>query len=115
MSTEKNDLIFYCYLAYVGPFWFVGLFSGSRNRSLRFHVNQGLLLFITELLAFFLVRAAGGLLELLPFANIGIWIYRLVWLAVTAVFLYLSARGMLNVARNVKEELPIIGIFRIIN
>lgn len=109
MSADKNDIIFYCYFAYVGPFWFIGLFSGSRNRSLRFHVNQGLVLFICEMIAIFLVRAAAGALRLITFADIGVWLARLLWLAAAAGMLWLSAKGMLNVAKNRKEPLPVIG------
>ena len=109
LSADKNDLIFYCYFAYVGPFWFIGLFSGSRNRSLRFHVNQGLVLFICEIITIFLVRAAGKLLRLITFAGIGLWLSRLLWLAAIAGMIWFSAKGMLNVAKNRKEPLPVIG------
>lgn len=114
MSANQEDIVFYCYFAYIGPFWFIGLLSGSRNRSLRFHVNQGMVLFIFEIIAIVLARAVSGLLKLITFAGIGVWLSRLVWLAAAAGIIYLSARGMLNVAKNRRDPLPVIGGFRLI-
>lgn len=114
MSTNQEDVVIYCYLAYVGPFWFIGLFSGSRNRALRFHVNQGLVLFIFEIIAIVLARIAGGLLGMISFADVGTWLSRLVWLAAGVGMIYFSAHGMLNVAKNRRDPLPLIGGFRLI-
>ena len=46
----NNDAKTFSYLAYVGPLFLVGLFSDiRRDPTLRFHLNQGCVLFLCEL------------------------------------------------------------------
>lgn len=106
---SENEL--YSYFAYIGPFWFIGMMSGSRNRNLRFHLNQGLVLFITEVCAIVSVFCLGRLLGMFDgvMGIIGLWLGRLLWLGVIALFFWLSVSGMLNVARGEKRPLPFIG------
>lgn len=102
-----------CYFAYLGPFWFVGLFSsGKNNPKLRFHLNQGLVLFIAEVLAIIAVYFLGIPLRMIPYA--GVWLSRALWLAVIGCAFWLAVRGMLTVAADTKHRLPVIGKINIL-
>ena len=106
---SENEL--YSYFAYLGPFWFVGLMGGSRNRELRFHLNQGIVLFITEICGIVSVYCLNRLLSSFDgvLGIIGTWLGRLLWVGIIALFFWLSVTGMLNVAKDEKRPLPLIG------
>lgn len=106
---SENEL--YSYFAYLGPFWFVGLMGGSRNRELRFHLNQGIVLFITEICGVVSVYCLNRLLSSFDgvLGIIGTWLGRLLWVGIIALFFWLSVTGMLNVAKDEKRPLPLIG------
>lgn len=113
---SENEL--YSYFAYIGPFWFIGMTSGSRNRDLRFHLNQGLVLFITEICAVVSVFCINGILDLIDGAIlsvIALWLGRLLWLGTAALFFWLSVTGMLNVAREERRPLPFIGGIKLLD
>lgn len=113
---SENEL--YSYFAYIGPFWFIGMTSGSRNRDLRFHLNQGLVLFITEICAVvsvFCINRLLGLVDGAVLSFITLWLGRLLWLATAAFFFWLSVTGMLNVAREEKRPLPFIGGIKLLD
>ncbi len=97
-----------CYFAYLGPFWFIGLLSeGKYNPKLRFHLNQGLVLFIAEVIAFVAAFFVGRLLGLIPY--VGTVLSWLLWLALLGCAFFMSAKGMFNVAADLKNRLPVIG------
>lgn len=103
-----SDIECYCYFAYLGPFWFIGLLSDKKNNAkLRFHLNQGLVLFIVEVIAFAAVYFVNRLISLIPYA--GAVLSWLLWAAVVGCAFWLAVRGMLNVASDSKNRLPYIG------
>ncbi len=104
----SSDIECYCYFAYLGPFWFIGLLSDKKNNAkLRFHLNQGLVLFIVEVIAFVAVYFAGRLLSLIPY--VGSVLSWILWAAAVGCAFWLAVKGMLNVAADTKKRLPYIG------
>lgn len=103
-----SDIECMCYFAYLGPFWFIGLLSDRRSHpKLRFHLNQGLVLFIAELIAFVAMFFLGRLVSEIPYVGtVFAWI---LWLAVVGCAFWLAVRGMLTVAADTKKRLPYIG------
>lgn len=100
---NSDEIKTYSYFAYLGPFWIVGMMSeGKYNRSLRFHLNQGIALFAFELIAAFAVWLLDRAIDMpLVIAALGSVC------AVTSICL--SVRGMLNVMRGRKKQLPLVG------
>ena len=104
----SSDIECFCYFAYLGPFWFIGLLSDKKdNPKLRFHLNQGLVLFIAEVIAIIAVYFIGRLVSLIPY--VGGVISALLWLAVVGCAFWLAVKGMLTVAADTKHRLPYIG------
>lgn len=109
----NSEIECFCYFAYLGPFWFIGLLSDKRNHpKLRFHLNQGIVLFIAEVLAFIAVYFVGRLVSLIPY--VGVIISWALWLAVIGCAFWLAVKGMLVVAADTKHRLPVIGKFNIL-
>ena len=90
-------------LSYISFLFLIPLFCAKESKFARFHVNQGIVLFITNIIINFLYRI------------IGIGIIRVaLWLA-SAVAFVLAIIGIVNVIKGRAKELPIIGKFRILN
>jgi len=106
--VNLNEQRLCCIFSYLGPFFVIGLFGSRRlEHDIRFHANQGLLLFILEFVLVFLLRLLGGLITI-PIIMIILWIAAIV--TVTG----LSLRGILNASGDECLRLPVIGVFTII-
>lgn len=77
------------------------------SKFVKFHVNQGLVLAIAEILAYFAVR----IISYIPIVRIGLGIVRLV---LVLLFVVLSLLGIINAANGKAKELPFIGKIRLI-
>lgn len=82
----KDNTKLYSILAYIGILFLVGLLADKENPVVRFHVNQGLILFL---------------------ANLILWCVFPVWI----VFMVL---GIMNAAKGEMKPLPLIGGIKII-
>ncbi len=91
-------------LAYIGILFLIPLLAAQNSRFARFHTNQGLILFLAEVV----LSAASGILGLIPIVG---WI---VSGAVGILCLALMIIGIVNAANRKAKELPLIGGFRLI-
>jgi uncharacterized membrane protein len=95
-QTHDDNTKLMAILSYIGPLVFIPLLVESKkNPSVKFHVKQGLLLFIIEVILY----AISGMLFFLWF------LYPLVSIAV----FILSIIGILHAVNNEQKQLPIIG------
>ena len=102
-----------CYYCYIGPFWLLGLFSAKKkDPSLRFHINQGVVLFAFEMFAVLLCTVATRVF--LNFPVVG-WVVEAV-IAILAMIasICFALWGMFKVTRERKGRLPVIGKINII-
>lgn len=104
-------------LSYLGILVLIPLFAAKNSKYARFHANQGLILFLLEV-------CIGIVSWIVPSIFLGIWyvggIYYLVK-ALNVIFklldlgcLALSIFGIVNAAQGKKQELPVIGKFRLV-
>ncbi len=102
-------------LAYIGVLVVIPMVFGQHSKFARHHTNQGLILFILEMVAW----AGCKVLMLLgyPVFHLAASVYLtsfvggLIWL----VFAVLSLLGLLHVASNSFATLPVIGEYEVIN
>ena len=87
-------------LAYLGILVLIPLFAAKESKFARFHVNQGLILFICSLVSYFIGKIPG-----LGF---------LMWILNVAIFIF-AILGIINAAKGEAKELPVIGKYRIIS
>lgn len=98
-------------LSYVG-FLVIIPFLFCKNTSLtRFHINQGIMLLITEIIyafAYLLIKSV--------LLAISMWLYVIVAVmaAASIVFAVYAIMGIVSVIKNEKRELPVIGSYAIL-
>lgn len=99
-------------LAYIGILVLVPVFAAGGSSFVRFHANQGLVLFLAEVAYAIVSSILTGILTTVLFA-VGAWglwgllstLLGLVWI----VFVVLSIIGIVNVVNGRKQPLPLIG------
>ena len=103
----SQDIKTFSYLSYIGPFFLIGLFSDMRkNPELRFHLNQGFVLALCEMLALAIFYLVDMFLGHLPIVSI---IPSVLLIFITLCSITLSLCGIVNVAANKRNPLPVIG------
>ena len=96
-QKPKEQISIMAFISYIGIFCLVPILTKEKDEFVFFHAKQGLILFICEV-------ATWMILAVLPFF---FFMISLVWF----VWLVLSLIGMINVTKNLKQELPMIGQF----
>ena len=105
-ETNKGMAI----IAYI--LFFVPLLTGDHKKShfVKFHTNQGTVLFLTWIAWWFVSLILGFI-----FRGVFLWaIFSLVSFAVWVMFIVLIILGIINAANGRMKPLPIIGKFEII-
>ena len=95
MTKEKALSI----LSYVGPLFLVALLVEKDNADVKFHTNQGAVLFVVDLICL----VAGWIFGLIPVVG---WI---VSAAISLALLVLMVIGIIHAWKEENTELPIIG------
>ena len=103
-DVESNKLM--GILAYVSWLVVIPLLFARNSKFARFHVNQGLVLAIAELV----VVVVCGILDGIPLIG---WIFSLIESLVGLVCLIFAIIGVVNVVNGRAKELPFVGSFRI--
>ncbi|MGI6508084.1 MAG: hypothetical protein ACOX4A_06835 [Saccharofermentanales bacterium] len=98
-------------LAYFGILVLIPLFAAKESKFARYHVNQGLVLFIAEV--------AYGIVYAILSSIIWAISWRLYFITriigiFSLVFLVLSVIGIVNAVNGQAKELPVIGKFKIL-
>jgi uncharacterized membrane protein len=100
-------------LAYIPVLVIIPLVFGQQSRFVRYHTNQGFLLFILEALRWGIMQVLySALMSALPYHPIPA-LYGLVNSAISFVFLALAIVGGLHVISGHCEELPGIGKYQV--
>ena len=99
-------------LAYLSWLVLIPLFAAKESPFARFHVNQGLVLAIAEIAwAIVFMVLTTILTAILPV--LGIILALIQWIG-NIIFFVFSILGIINAAKGLAKELPIIGNFRIL-
>ena len=117
-DVEKNKVL--CIFSYLGLLFLIPLLACQNSKFARYHVNQGLLLFITNAVLSIITGVIGLVITAIS-AIIGIGVLApilslisgLISLAASIVGLVLMILGIINAVNGRAKELPIIGKFRL--
>lgn len=90
--------------AYLGILFLIPLLLCEKNKFVRFHVNQGIVLFIIEIACGFI----SGFLIFLPIIGIILAAF------ISILSIVFTILGIVNVCKNEKKELPLIGGIKIL-
>lgn len=93
----------FCILSYLGILFVIGLIAQPNSKVVKFHANQGLVLFIAETV----FGIASGMMGVIPFigAGMGAIIGTATSVAVLAAFIYQA----INISDGKVKKLPVIG------
>lgn len=108
-DIEKNKIA--AVLSYIGILFIVPLILAPDSKFARYHANQGLCLFIAEVIYGIISVILGWILGFIPI--IGALIMLIIGL-IRVVFLILSILGIVNAAKGEMKPLPVIGDFDLI-
>lgn len=98
-------------LSYIGILVLIPILAAKESPFARFHANQGLILFLCEI-----IFAVANMILCVIFAFLGplALLWTLVAALVNIAFLVLLILGIVNAAQGMAKELPLIGKFRIL-
>jgi len=99
----------YCILAYIGPLWLVGLLSAPNEPDVKFHVNQGIVLTIADVILYIVAAIFAAILGWR-----GAILASLIYFVVSIAILVLVIMGIMNANNGLQKELPIIGKIKIL-
>lgn len=119
-NPKGDDTKVYKILSYIGILWLVGMFCSKKNdKSVRFHVGQGIIVTIVIAILYVAVAIINGFVISNIFAEsywgikvvngTGLTIMSFLNFAVFAVGTTLEVLGIINAAKGRDKELPVIG------
>lgn len=111
-SAVTDNTTLFSTLAYIGILFVIGLIADPHNQKVRFHVNQGCVLFLTDIILVAITRIFSHIFGNIPV--LGGVIAGLISFAAMAGILVLAVIGIKNASKGEEKELPIIGKIRII-
>jgi uncharacterized membrane protein len=110
-SKDIEDNKVMAFLSYLGILFLVPLLAAPNSKFARFHVNQGIVLAITEIAYSIVYSILTMILSMIPvLGGILIFILSLLWI----VFGVLAILGIINAVNGKAKELPVIGKFKIL-
>lgn len=104
-KSKKNKM--YCLLSYVYIFWIVALFSERKDPKVRFHVNQGIILFVVISLIWISLKVVCAVL--LSISKVFAIITSLLNLLFLIMIVTYISIGIYNVLKDREKKLPLFG------
>ncbi len=95
-ASHENELLMGI-LAYVGILVIIPYLIAKENPFVKFHIKQGLVLLVIQLVIWVINRMTWGLSEIMGLLGLGV--------------LILAIIGIVNVFKKVEAELPLVGKF----
>lgn len=114
VSMDEEDVNankVYGILSYIGFLFIVPLLAAKDSGFAKFHANQGLVAFLTQMI---INAASGALCTFLGAIHLGA-VAAMVVPLVSLVSLAISVLGIINAAQGKAKELPVIGKFHILD
>lgn len=125
-ENDIKDNKIFALLSYIGPLFLVPVLAAPKSKYARFHANQGLVLFLAEIIIALPLKALDWLNGFI-FGNISLFwnwlsfipaliggVISLIGLAAGMLALVLAVIGVINAFQGKANELPFIGKMRIL-
>ncbi len=114
LSMEQEDIDankVYGILSYIGFLFIIPLLAAKESRFAKFHANQGMVAFLTELV---LSAGSGAVCALLSAVHLGA-LAATIGPLISLISLAFSVTGIVFAAQGKAKELPLIGRFHILD
>ncbi len=110
-DVEENKIL--SILCYFGILFLIPYFVKKDSQYIKFHANQGLILFILNIVLGIVSGILGAILGAI-LGDIGVLLSTLLGSLISIVTLVLMILGIVNAVTGKMKELPLIGSFRIL-
>lgn len=110
-KEDASDNMFMAILCYLSFLVFIPIFAVKDSKFVRFHANQGLVLFVVELAVGVVIKIVDIVIGGIPVIG---WLFGLIAWAISALFLVISIIGIVNAVTGKAKELPVIGGIRLL-
>ena len=110
-QNDQSNTILFSILSYIGILWLIPLLVEKNDKVVRFHVNQGIVLFIFDIIGSIAVGILSAIFVFIPVISfLGVVIASLFGI----LCFVLMVIGIVNAANKSEKPLPIIGKFQIL-
>lgn len=100
------------WMSYLGLLFLVPMLVNKNSAYTKFHVNQGIILFIVSIILNVAAAIVGAILGLIPI--LGAIVAGFISLCVSVIILIFAILGIVASVQGEAKELPIIGKYRIL-
>lgn len=110
-QNDQSNTILFSILSYIGILWLIPLLVEKNDKVVRFHVNQGIVLFIFDIIGSIAVGILSAIFVFIPVISfLGVVIASLFGILCFVLMII----GIVNAANKSEKTLPIIGKFQIL-
>lgn len=110
-QNDQSNTILFSILSYIGILWLIPLLVEKNDKVVRFRVNQGIVLFIFDIIGSIAVGILSAIFVFIPVISfLGVVIASLFGILCFVLMII----GIVNAANKSEKPLPIIGKFQIL-
>lgn len=110
-QNDQSNTILFSILSYIGILWLIPLLVEKNDKVVRFRVNQGIVLFIFDIIGSIAVGNLSAIFVFIPVISfLGVVIASLFGILCFVLMII----GIVNAANKSEKPLPIIGKFQIL-
>ena len=110
-QNDQSNTILFSILSYIGILWLIPLLVEKNDKVVRFHVNQGIVLFIFDIIGSIAVGILSAIFVIIQVISfLGVVIASLFGILCFVLMII----GIVNAANKSEKPLPIIGKFQIL-
>ena len=110
-QNDQSNTILFSILSYIGILWLIPLLVEKNDKVVRFHVNQGIVLFIFDIISSIAVGILSAIFVFIPVISfLGVVIASLFGILCFVLMII----GIVNAANKSEKPLPIIGKFQVL-
>lgn len=117
-QNDQSNTILFSILSYIGILWLIPLLVEKNDKVVRFHVNQGIVLFIFDIIGSIAVGILSAIFVFIPVIFVFIPVISFLGVVIASLFgilcFVLMIIGIVNAANKSEKPLPIIGKFQIL-
>lgn len=110
-QNDQSNTILFSILSYIGILWLIPLLVEKNDKVVRFHVNQGIVLFIFDIIGSIAVGILSAIFVFIPVISF----LEVVIASLFGILCFvLMIIGIVNAANKSEKPLPIIGKFQVL-
>lgn len=110
-QNDQSNTILFSILSYIGILWLIPLLVEKNDKVVRFHVNQGIVLFIFDIIGSIAVGILSAIFVFIPVIS---FLENVIASLFGILCFVLMIIGIVNAANKSEKPLPIIGKFQIL-